>query len=71
MKAIYPIVVSIQTPDGSGEAIKGASEAAWNVSIPSGDFRFYGNRPEMVREVRGRLNKEYPNGIFSVGKPSP
>ena len=64
----YPKVISIETPDGGGEAIKRKRGVNWVVSTPTRDFQFYGTAPQVKAEIRRLLNEDYPDGDFSIGK---
>ena len=53
-------ILEFETPDGGGEAIKAAQGAPWEVSYPTGGFRFYGSTREVKAELRKRLRLDYP-----------
>ena len=55
----YPMIFSIETPDGEGEARKDKANEPWEVSYPTGGLRWYGSVPEVQAEIRKRLRLDY------------
>jgi hypothetical protein len=41
---------------GDGEAVKERRTGQWEVNVPEGGFRYYGN----VSEVRAEIKRRYP-----------
>ena len=46
--------LSIQCPEGTGEAVKEKQDVPWECSSPYGDFRWHGSVAEIKREIRRR-----------------
>ena len=59
----YPKTVTIDTPDGAGEATKAGAGDAWHVATPTRDFRFYGSAAQMKAEVRRAIGDDYPDEV--------
>lgn len=57
---IYPKSFRIETADGDGEAIKTAQGMAWDISYPTGGFRWHGSQAKVQQEIRRRLRADYP-----------
>lgn len=51
--------ITINTPDGLGEAIKTDRDAPWEVNLPTRGFRFYGSLTQVRAEIRKRLKQDY------------
>jgi hypothetical protein len=51
--------ITINTPDGLGEAIKTDRDTPWEVNLPTRGFRFYGSLPQVRAEIRKRLKQDY------------
>ena len=52
----YPQTIRLAFEDGDGEATKSAQGEAWHVLHPSGDWRFYGTKSQVLAEIK----REYP-----------
>lgn len=55
------IRIRVITPDGDGEAVRAGCGLPWLVSLPQGDFRWYGNVAEVKREIVRRCS--YSNDV--------
>ena len=56
----YPKSFQIETDDGEGEAVKPEQGAAWDISYPTGGFRWFGTPKQVQSEIRKRLRLDYP-----------
>ena len=51
--------LTIETPDGQGEAIKTDRNTPWKVTLPTVEFQFFAAVPEMKTEIRRVLEVQY------------
>ena len=57
---------SISTEDGDGEATKPARNEAWQVSLPTCDFRWHGSVTQVKAEIRRRVVLDYDVTDYDV-----
>lgn len=49
---------TFRTPDGDGAAVKPGQGEPWEVTLPSGAFRFHGSKTQVQKAIQDRLKIE-------------
>tara|TARA_R100000734_G_scaffold16188_1_gene12227 strand:+ start:194 stop:538 length:345 start_codon:yes stop_codon:yes gene_type:complete len=49
--------LTIETPDGIGEATKEGQDRPWEVNLPSTSFKFYGSVSQVTAEIKKALKR--------------